>query len=47
MAECDDLDEYDSGDIESILRTHGHNMDKAGTCASRHNALVKRLRELQ
>jgi len=47
MTECLELNEFPSGEIEQIALVHGHNMETAGICAARHNALVKRLKELQ
>ena len=46
MTECRDFDEVESGDIEEILITHGHNMEAAGICKQRHSALVKYLQSV-
>ena len=47
MTDCKELSEYDSGNLETILLTHGHNMEAAGICRARHNALITKLKELQ
>ncbi len=47
LRECSKLQEFASGALVEILLTHGHNMEDAGKCRARHNALVKRLKELQ
>lgn len=40
------MNDYASGDIEEIALVHGRNMTDAGICRARHNALVKRIKEL-
>ena len=47
LRQCPELASFDSGDIAGILVTHGRNAQTAGICRARHNALVKRLKELQ
>jgi hypothetical protein len=41
------MKEYASGDVEEIALTHADNMEQAGLCRTRHNAVVDRLKELQ
>ena len=44
MVECPELTTYETGEIERILTIHGQNMEKAGICRARHNALVNYLK---
>jgi hypothetical protein len=46
MIPCKDMQEYPSGDVEEIALVHAGNMELAGICRVRHNAVVKRLNEL-
>jgi len=46
MQHCKDMKEYPSGDIGVIALTHAENMELAGLCRVRHNAMVDRLKEL-
>jgi len=47
MADCKEMQTYPSGDIQDIALVHAQNMEASGICRARHNALVKRLRELE
>lgn len=47
LSECRPFEEYPSGDIEQILLIHGHNMQDAGLCRARHNALVAFIKKKQ
>lgn len=44
MVECPELNTFESGEIDRILLVHGQNMESAGICRARHNALVNYLK---
>jgi hypothetical protein len=47
VRECPELRTASEDTLAEILRTHTSNMGSARMCRDMHNALVKRLRELQ
>lgn len=47
IRECPELQQASEDTLAEILRTHAINMGKARMCKEMHNALVKRVRELQ
>lgn len=47
IRECQELSYASNDTLAELLKTHAENMGKARSCKDMHDALVKRIRELQ